>query len=167
MRQIDSDNRAGKKYSAGIYVYRGRVKRGASSSLFHGRRMHRSYARAIFLDFLRNGRRGFSFFFRPQRGRIRKKKSEEKGITEKGGRKRMGKAKFCSKLASRRRFMDSARSHLKDYIEPTITNRPFFSLSSGLVQFPALPFMISLFLPPSPRSRLSAEGRVGKVRTAL
>lgn len=59
-----------------------------------------------------------------------------------------GQNKVLQRTRSRRRFMDSARSHLKDYIEQTITNQPFFS---RWVQFPTLPFIISLF-PPLPVS---------------
>lgn len=43
-------------------------------------------------------------------------------------RRESGQSKVLQRTRSRRRrFMDSARSHLKDYIEQTITNRPFFS----------------------------------------
>lgn len=76
-----------------------------------------------------------------------------------------GQSKVLQRTRSRRRFMDSARSHLKDYIEQTITNRPFFSRWDWFNSLP-YPLWYRFSRHPRPLSRLSADWG-GKVRTAL
>lgn len=76
-----------------------------------------------------------------------------------------GRAKVLQRASSRLRFMDSARSHLKDYIEQTITNRPFFSRWDW---FNSLPYPLWYRFFRHPRLNPSACKRPrGKVRTAL
>jgi len=76
------------------------------------------------------------------------------------GRKKKegGQSKVLQRTRSRRRFMDSARSHLKDYIEQTITNRPFFSRGDWFNSL-LYPLWYRFSRHPRSLSRLSAEGR--------
>lgn len=109
---------------APVFTYR-EVKRGASSSLFHGQG----------IDLTRPARYSFNFPKRPSRfslfspaRRTNWQDGEEKESRAGGKRREDGQSKILQRTRSRRRFMDSARSHLKDYIGQTITNRPpFFS----------------------------------------
>jgi len=90
-----------------------------------------------------------------------KKKDHEE--VERWGRTQ---SKVLQRTRSRQRFMDSARSHLKDYIEQTITNRPFFSRWDWFNSLP-YPLWYRFSCYPRSLSRSSAAGRGGKVRTAL
>jgi len=75
----------------------------------------------------------FSFF---PRLKFTRKIARERDYKGRNGRE-WGKQSFAvSSLC--RRFMDSARFHLKDYIEQTITNRPFFFVETGSIPCPIL-----------------------------
>lgn len=78
----------------------------------------------------------------------------------------MGENKVLQRARSlsRRRFMSSARSHLKDYIERTVTNRPFFSLvGTGSIPCPTLYDIAFPANPVLPCLPALGEGRNGKL----
>lgn len=107
-----------------------------SLSLFREIEIDFTFARYI-SQLLDTAVAGFFFFFllfspaRTYGGRWQRKRIMRGGKGENEESKVLQWARSC------RRFMDSARSHLKDYIEQTITNRLFFSRRD---RFNSLPY---------------------------
>lgn len=119
---------------------------------FISRMRNRSYTRAIFLNFPKRPSR-FPFFF-PHEEDALGKTVKKKDDGEARRKREDGQNKVLQRTRSRRRFMDSARSHLKDYIEQTITNQSFFFSLGSIpcptlynIAFPATPSLYPVCLP--------------------